>query len=204
MDIAESTLHAVGVFGQGGFEKNVEMNSQTENYVVFGTSGYNGDFNVSSENVVLDARIAEYEHPDGAEWVWTENIAPMRVYVGLKGKMEDGTDADADNFLARNGLRYGKLYGFAVDLSEDGPTGGLFRDEFHKSEAANNGAMIPGKMIAVQWSWDGIVKDFQHDVSWEYQVLPEPIDDIQYTWWNAGGLNVSGCKTEHITPVRVI
>jgi hypothetical protein len=52
-------------------------------------TGYNGDY----ENVtkVLDARNAEYgPRPNGKDWVWTRNIVPGRVYIGVKGKMEDG------------------------------------------------------------------------------------------------------------------
>jgi hypothetical protein len=44
IDLSEDTIHAVGVFGQGGFEKNVELNPQHTDYVVFGSSGYNGAF----------------------------------------------------------------------------------------------------------------------------------------------------------------
>ena len=67
-----------------------------------------------------------------------------------------GSDAPADDFLARNGLRYGKVYGFAVDMSESGPTGGLMRDAFHKPRA--NGAQVDGKFVAINWQWDGEVK----------------------------------------------
>ena len=28
--------------------------------------------------------------PDGTSWVWPNNIVPARIYIGVKGKMEDG------------------------------------------------------------------------------------------------------------------
>jgi hypothetical protein len=39
IDLAEKTAHAVGAFSMGGFEKNVEINSQDTDYVIFGMSG---------------------------------------------------------------------------------------------------------------------------------------------------------------------
>jgi hypothetical protein len=52
--------------------------------------GYNGAYDNFTK--VLDARNAEYgPRPDGKDWVWTRDIVPTRVYIGVKGKMEDGT-----------------------------------------------------------------------------------------------------------------
>ena len=39
LDIENKALHAVGSFSQGGFEKNVEINSQHPDYVIFAVSG---------------------------------------------------------------------------------------------------------------------------------------------------------------------
>lgn len=51
--------------------------------------GYNGAYDNFTK--VLDARNAEYgPRPDGKDWVWTRDIVPTRVYIGVKGKMEDG------------------------------------------------------------------------------------------------------------------
>jgi len=42
-------------------------------------------------DAVLAARNKKYgSRPDGSDWVWTQNIVPSRIYVGMKGKMEDG------------------------------------------------------------------------------------------------------------------
>jgi hypothetical protein len=39
IDLTEKTAHAVGAFSMGGFEKNVEINAQNPDYVMFGMSG---------------------------------------------------------------------------------------------------------------------------------------------------------------------
>jgi hypothetical protein len=39
IDLAEKTAYAVGSFSMGGFEKNVEINAQNPDYVMFGMSG---------------------------------------------------------------------------------------------------------------------------------------------------------------------
>jgi len=61
-----------------------------------------------------------------------------------------------------------------------------------------------GKWIAQPWRWNGTVLNYQHDGSWDYQLAPpltEPGSELEgYFWWNAGGQNKSGCKTEHISP----
>ena len=46
-------------------------------------------------------------------------------------------------------------------MSSSGPTGGLFRDSFHKPR--ENGAQVDGKFVAIDWMWDGVAKNFRHD-----------------------------------------
>lgn len=198
VDLKTDTAWAVGSMSLGGFEKITEMNPQHPDYVMFAMAGYNGDF--SGTSAVLNAKNALGKRPDGSDWVWTENIVPFRMYVGVKGKMEDGSDAHPDDFLARNGLRYGKIYGYAVD--RDMSTAGLFRDDFHKRpDLAFNGAHVPGKWIAQDWQWDGEVRDFTYDGSWDFQVAPamEGMD-----WWVAGSYDGAGAKTEHCSPVSTV
>ena len=169
LDLQNKALHAAGSFSQGGFEKNAEINSQHPDYVMFAVSGNNGAFDNYVEidgselipDHVTELRNANFTRDDGNPYVWPKNIVPFRIYVGVKGKLEDGSDAPEDDFLARNGLKYGQLYGFATDMSETGPTGGVFRDEWHKT--ATNGDEVPGKFIAQPWRWDGEVKNFEHD-----------------------------------------
>jgi hypothetical protein len=149
----------------------------------------------------LDARNTKYGlKPDGTQYVWTENINPVRIYVGLKGYKEDGTLADPSDFLARNGLRYGQMYGYAINMTSSGPSKGLFRDQFHLSVDASNGKEIKGKWIAQKWRWNGTVTNFEDDGAWDYQ-LPTGVQD--YVWWNAGGVNVTGFKSEHGSPVSL-
>ena len=111
---------------------------------------------------------------------------------------QTGSDAPADDFLARNGLRYGKLYGFAVDMSEDGPSEGLTRDAFHKPRS--NGAKVDGKFVPINWQWDGEVKNFRHDGAFDFQLKVPGYEDTDYMWWNANGYDDDGSKTEHMSP----
>ena len=195
-DVETKTAYAVGSTTMGGFEKVVEINPLHEDYVVIAISGYNGAF--GSYDKIIEKRNAAYTRPDGKPYVKPQNVHPARVYVGVKGKMEDGSQAPSDDFLARNGLRYGQVYGFAIDMSENGPTGGVWRDEFHKS--AMNGAKVDGVFTKVDWMWDGIVKDFEHDGSWGFQEQPPMHLGSDNYFWNAKGNDESGCKTEHHSP----
>ena len=89
MDLANQIDCAVGSVTNSGFEKIVELNPQHKDYVILGVSGYNGAFNGNSAE--LAGRNAHYgSRPDGKAYVWTQNIVPYRIYVGVKGKMEDG------------------------------------------------------------------------------------------------------------------
>jgi hypothetical protein len=44
VDLDTKTMYAVGALTNGGFEKNVEINSQHPDYVMIAISGYNGAF----------------------------------------------------------------------------------------------------------------------------------------------------------------
>lgn len=92
-------------------------------------------------------------------------------------------------------------------MSETGPSQGLYRDSFHRNPAlAVNGARVEGKWIAQEWRWDGVVRDFQHDGSWDFQLPPpgtgQGTDYPNYQWWSANGPSRAGFKTEHCSPVR--
>ena len=91
VDLANETAYTVPALGQTGYEKIMPINSQHEDYVVAVLAGYNHDL----------------------------EPAPLKIYVGLKGAGVDGQpladDApERDQFLARNGLLHGKIYGVAV------------------------------------------------------------------------------------------
>lgn len=214
LDLNTKTLYAIGAFTNGGFEKVVEINPQSTDYVMFAISGYNGAFDnskvIPDEVIVPDhvtaLRNAMGPRSDGKNYTWTKNIVPFRIYVGVKNKLEDGTDAPADDFLARSGLKFGNIYGFAIDMTNTtestGPTSGEWRDSWHKK--ATNGDKVEGKWIAQPWRWDGKVKNFEHDGSWDYQDSPpmagagEVLDG--YQWWTSKGPDSAGCKTEHLSP----
>lgn len=212
LDLNTKTLHAVGAFTNGGFEKNVEINPQSEDYVMIAISGYNGAFdngNVIPGEKIYPDHITELRNEaygprtDGKNYTWPKNIVPYRIYVGIKGKLEDGSDAPADDFLARNGLKYGQIYGFAVDMNDNTTAPyDLWRDAFHKT--ADNGDKVEGKWIPQQWRWDGEVKNFQHDGAWDYQNKPPNTSDGSgmegYQWWTSKGPDAAGCKTEHNSP----
>lgn len=104
-DIANETAYTVPALGQTGYEKIMPINPQHPDYVVMVLAGYNHNL----------------------------EPAPLKIYVGLKGADVDGSpvaaDANArDQFLARNGLLHGKIYGLAVanetyaDLGIDAPS----------------------------------------------------------------------------------
>lgn len=92
------------------------------------------------------------------------------------------------------------MYGFATNMSETGPTKGLYRDAFHKSEYAVNGAEVPGVFTPITWKWDGVVRDFEHDGSWDFQEQPPLHAGTSNYFWNANGMDAAGCKMEHNTP----
>jgi len=188
VDLKTKTAYAIGAFSLGGFEKIVELNPQHKDYVIFSLAGYNGEF---GNPFPLTAKNAMGKRDDGSNYIWTENVHPARIYVGVKGKMEDGSQAPATDFLARNGLRYGQIYGFATELA-------THRDTFHIN--ATNGAKVTGKWLKGQWRWNGTVLPFIYDSSWDYQNQPVNYFGTNYTFWNARGKNLKGFKCEHNTP----
>ena len=91
VDINSGVAYTAPALGQTGYEKILPINPKHPDYVVLVMAGYN----------------------HGVE------PAPLKLYVGRKGVDENndpiGADAsERDQFLARNGLLYGKLYGMAV------------------------------------------------------------------------------------------
>lgn len=90
IDLANAIDYAVGAITVSGFEKIVELNPQHPDYVILGVSGYNGDYN--NAEFELEQRNLEYGNrtDDGSPYVWPQNVCPARIYVGIKGKMEDG------------------------------------------------------------------------------------------------------------------
>ena len=80
----------------------------------FSPSGYNGAFSVEDDQGTEAARKnAMGKRPDGTDYVFPQNVCPARLWVGKKGYNAKGEAAN--DFLSRNGLSYGQLYGFATN-----------------------------------------------------------------------------------------
>ena len=150
IDIATKTSYATGVFTLGGFEKIVELNCGHPDYVCFSPSGYNGAFSVEDDNGTEAARKnAMGKRPDGTDYVFPQNIVPARLWVGKKGYNAKGEAAN--DFLSRNGLSYGQLYGFATNDAAAAAS----RDAWHKVASRSNGDTVSGAFYPIDWQWDG-------------------------------------------------
>lgn len=195
IDIATKTSYAWGAATLSGFEKTVNFDSGSTEYIALGVSGYNcncGTDASPSTRPPLAARSALGVRPDGNAWVWPENIVPARVYIGRKGVDDRGNPAQ--DFLSRNGLRYGQIYGFAADSAAEGF---MWRDEWHRNNY--NGANMSGKFYPIDWRWNGTVANFEHDGAWHFQIDPKGAAP-GFKFWNANGNDQAGSKTEHVSP----
>ena len=169
VDMATKTAYAVGAMGAGGYEKIVEVNCGHADYVCFAISGYNGNFGSDAAAAAMVARkkaqTSGNKRADGTDFVWPQNIVPARVYVGVKGYAADCTTKDTTNFLAKNGLACGEVYGFAV------PSGTTDRDAWHKGNVRDGvGDTVAGVFSRTSWKWNNVVTNFDEDESWQYQV----------------------------------
>lgn len=137
VDIANGVAYTVPALGQTGYEKMMPINSGHKDYVVIVTSGYNHD----------------------------QEPAPLKVYVGMKDRLADGSMIDyatanrRDAFLARNGLLFGKLYGMAVTtdtaanlVAEPNPASKMI-DEYLQNEDAPN--TFAAKYVPTSYQWGG-------------------------------------------------
>lgn len=192
IDIETKASYATGVFTLGGFEKIVEVNCGHEDYICFSPSGYNGAFSVDGTSEAA-RKNAMGSRPDGTDYVFPQNVCPARLYIGKKGFNAQGEPAN--DFLSRNGLAYGQLYGFATNDADAAAS----RDGWHKTDGRTSGDQVSGSFYPIDWQWDGDVHTFMHDGSWAFQHLPDSSDSsIQF--WNANGNDASGSKTEHNSP----
>jgi hypothetical protein len=197
IDLATKNMYATGVFTLGGFEKIVEVNCGHTAYVCFSPSGYNGDFDYTSAGIAA-AKNALGLRPDGTPYVSPEHKSPARIYVGVKGRNALGQPAT--DFLSRNGLAYGKVYGFATNVAQT--TGGRYLEDWHKNVALP-GNTVAGGFYPIDWRWNGTVTSFLHDGSWAFQ---HKTSDGLYFWNNGGNSagstfeRAASCKTEHNSP----
>ena len=123
-DIENSTLYSVPALATTGYEKMMPLNPGTEEYQVMVMAGYN------------------HGHEP----------APLKIFIGRKGYDAEGNKItsehnERDQFLGRNGLLWGQLYGQAVSnktiknlgLTNDSNGNGLF-DEHIVDEYLTNAA----------------------------------------------------------------
>ena len=105
--------------------------------------------------------------------------APLKVYVGMKDRLADGSVIDyataneRDIFLARNGLLYGKIYGMAVDnetiktlVAEPNPAEKMMEEYLKNSDAPKRFAT---RWFPTSYQWNGwdnpvAVQDTENDV----------------------------------------
>jgi hypothetical protein len=191
VDVATKTMYATGVFSMGGFEKIIEIKSGHKDYVAYAVSGYNGNF--GDYPTLVQNRNDKYgNRKDGKPFVKPQNIVPTRVFIGKKGLNEKGEPAT--DFLSRNALRFGQLYGFATDTTE-----GVYRDAWHMANV--KGAKVAGAYYPIDWKWDGVVKSFEHDGSFDFQDAPVGAP-AGTEFWTASGPDKGGYKTEHVSPAH--
>ena len=111
---------------------------------------------------------------------WTRSANLYRAVS--QSAQADGTACGDDcDYLAKNGLAFGRVYGFAVpDATPD-------RDPWHKD---NDRAKSPGKVDGVfaqtAWQWDGVVRNFEYDQAWDFQEPPTTGPaPANYKFWTA-------------------
>ena len=206
VELATRKMYAVGVFGLGGFEKVVEFNCGHADFTCFSISGYNGNFGDSNATKAILARkkAVSPKRKDGSDWVYPQNIVPIRMYIGRKGYTEKGakcsTATTGCTFLERNGLAFGQVYGFAV------PNATKDRDAFHKNNVRTNtdGHKVTGAYFApIAWKFNSSnIQNVEYTDMWEFQEPPVMPSSITGDWkfWTPAGRNAPGDKTEHNTP----
>ena len=192
VDVANETAYTVPALGQTGFEKILAINPGHTDYAVFVMSGYN----------------------HGQEPV------PNRIYVGVKGKLADGSAIDdntaneRDSFLARNGLLHGKTYGLALDdatfsaigITADKDDNGVYDDKVVDDylKDANAPTNFSGRFYATDYQWQGFdnpvaVKDTEM-FRWE-QASEQPDG---YTFFNGDSKLEHSAVDPDISKVRFV
>ena len=143
VDVANEVAYSVPALGQTGYEKIAPLNTGESDYVVMVTSGYN----------------------HGLE------PAPLKIYVGRKGYDAEGNEitdehSERDQFLGRNGLLWGQLYGqtlknkhfdkLGIVADEDG--NGRFDDKVmdtYLTTQAKAGDSFKGRFYPTSFQWGG-------------------------------------------------
>ena len=107
LDVATGTIHQVPALGRGSWENTTPVDTGTTEFVAFILADDQSPFNFDDDTSTGDPGNPADDTPDGDE------VAPLYLYVGKKD------DSDPDDFLARNGLKDGKLYVYVPDANQD-------------------------------------------------------------------------------------
>jgi hypothetical protein len=170
VDVNKQVAYTAPSLGQAGYEKLMPINpGNNKDYVVIVASGYNHDM----------------------------AVAPLKIYVGRKGYDETGKQISSganerDQFLARNGLLYGQLYGMAANASTYQSLGittvdadARMLDAYLKNNAAPNS--FTARYIPTSYRWDGFA-------------TPEAVKDTEIFLWAQDGDTVSGVTEVNSQP----
>ncbi|MGF1536041.1 MAG: alkaline phosphatase PhoX [Elainellaceae cyanobacterium] len=93
LDVATGTIYQVPALGRGSWENTTPVDTGSTDFVAFLLADDQSPFDFSGDGV--------------------DDVAPLYLYVGQKD------DSDPDDFLARNGLKDGKLYVFVPGENQD-------------------------------------------------------------------------------------
>ena len=204
-DLETRSTYTIGAFGTGGWEKVTEMNPGNSNYVCFIPNGYN--IWESSGAVALNRET-------GSNYVRTVFERPQEVYIGIKNYKLDGSgnpvaltaqeiaDKADSTYLARNGLEYGQLYGFALSNDANWPSYSNL-EAYWSSSSLTNGQTVSGQYMAIPWRWKKILEPaYRTDVSkWQKSPLTSANDYTtltpNYKFWNSTGDATGVYKVEH-------
>jgi hypothetical protein len=194
-DLATGNTFTIGSMGGSAWEKITEFNTGNTNYVAFSVSTYQDVFSSVTGRPLVAKRNELGIIPPGEsnpKTNYTNQLynSPHQIYIGLKNYKEDGTPlsgpeiaaAASETYLARNGLAYGKCYGFALpdtastlypDIQVPGSNVYFRGFENHFSNVARRNAdVIQGKFMPTSWQWDGTVDLVVKTQMFEWQDRP--------------------------------
>ena len=129
--------------------------------------------------------------------MWPQNIVPSRLYVGVKGYAADCTTTDTTNFLAKNGLACGRVYGFAVPTTATATPG--------TRATSATGPTTPSPATSRRPSGSGTAPSRTSTTTRPgTSRTPKKTDasgpEASYKFWTAKGRDAGGAKTEHSQP----
>ena len=161
VDVKNQVAYTAPALGQTGYEKLMPINPQHEDYVVIVGAGYNHN----------------------------QEPAPLKVYVGMKDRLADGSGIDystaneRDAFLARNGMLYGRIYGFAMPTEsyaalglEANPAAKMMDEYLQNADAPNT---FEGRFYPTSYQWGG----------WDN---PVAVKDTEMMLWEQAGEQPDG------------